>query len=172
MKGHRSRKDRENRDDLAGEHRLGDAGQLVLAVLFLVTWIADSFVLKLTTFLNPTVPLFVRIPIGLVLFVLAGYLSRRSMSLVFGEKREIPRVIREGVFSIIRHPMYLSEILLYLGLLMMSLSLIAALVWAVAIGFLHYISRHEEKLLLGRFGEEYERYMRNVPMWIPRPWKK
>jgi protein-S-isoprenylcysteine O-methyltransferase Ste14 len=63
---------------------------------------------------------------------------------------------------------YLSEILLYLGLLLLSISLAAAVVWIIAIGFLHYISRYEERLLLARFGREYELYMREVPMWIPR----
>jgi protein-S-isoprenylcysteine O-methyltransferase Ste14 len=41
-------------------------------------------------------------------------------------------------------------------------------VWIMAFLFLHFISRFEEKLLLDRFGEEYEQYMREVPMWIPR----
>ena len=60
------------------------------------------------------------------------------------------------------------QILLYLGLLMFSISLAAAVVWVIAIGFLHYISRHEEKLLLAHFGEQYTHYMLEVPMWIPR----
>lgn len=51
---------------------------------------------------------------------------------------------------------------------MLSISLAAAVVWVIAILFLHYISRHEERLLLARFGEDYEQYMREVPMWVPR----
>jgi protein-S-isoprenylcysteine O-methyltransferase Ste14 len=100
--------------------------------------------------------------------VLAGYLARTGLSIVFGERRDEPGVINRGVFSVVRHPVYLSEILLYLGLLMLSVSLAAAAVWVVAIGFLHYISRYEEKLLRARFGDEYAQYMRDVPMWIPR----
>lgn len=46
--------------------------------------------------------------------------------------------------------------------------LAAAVVWVIAIGFLHYISRYEERLFLSRFGEDYEKYMREVPMWFPR----
>jgi protein-S-isoprenylcysteine O-methyltransferase Ste14 len=156
------------RNDLTGEHTVGDAGQLVLALLFALTWIADTFFLRYTTFLNPHVPLVVRLPLGGAVLVLAAYLANTSLSIVFGEVRDPPCVIRESVFDWMRHPMYLSEILLYLGLLMFSLSLAAALVWVVAIGFLHTISRHEEKLLLARFGEAYAQYMREVPMWIPR----
>jgi protein-S-isoprenylcysteine O-methyltransferase Ste14 len=169
---HGRKKAHHQRDDLAGEHVVSDAGQLILACLFAATWIADTFFIKYATFLNQYVPLGVRIPSGIVLLVLAGYLAKTGLSIVFGEEREKPSVIRESVFSVVRHPIYLSEILLYLGLLMLSISLAAAAVWVVAIGFLHYISRYEERLLLERFGEEYERYMREVPMWIPRFWKK
>ncbi len=159
------------RDDLAGEHALGDAGQMVVAFVFAAVWILDSFVLKYTTFLNPYVPLGLRTPLGIVVLILAGYLARRGLSTVFGEERKTPAVIRKGVFGIVRHPVYLSEILAYLGLIVLSISLAAVVVWIIAIGFLHYISRHEENLLLARFGEEYMQYMRDVPMWIPRFWK-
>lgn len=155
------------RNDLAGEHRFGDAGQLILACLFGVTWVVDTFILKYTTTLNHHVPGAIRIPVGIVLLVVSGYLAGTGLSIVFGEKRETPGVIRKSVFGVIRHPIYLSEILLYLGLLMLSLSLAAAFVWVIAILFLHSISRYEEKLLLARFGEEYKEYMREVPMWIP-----
>jgi len=165
---HSQKKAHRHQDDLTGEHTMGDAGQLVLACLFAATWIADTFLLRYTTFLNQYVPLAVRIPCGVVLLVLSGYLARTGLTIVFGEERKKPGVIRKGVFSVMRHPVYLSEILLYLGLLMLSISLAAAVVWVGAIAFLHYISRYEEKLLLERFGRGYEQYMREVPMWIPR----
>ena len=161
-----------NRDDLIGEHKVGDAGQIILACLFLATWIADSFFFKYTTVLNQYMPFSVKIPLGIVLFILSGYLARKGLFIVFGEDRQKPGVIRNSVFGIVRHPIYLSEILLYLGFLMLSTSLVAAVIWIIAIGFLHYISRYEEKLLLARFGEEYRQYMREVPMWIPRLWRK
>ena len=165
---HRQKRAQQHRDDLTGEHAVGDAGQIVLACLFAATWIADTFFFKYTTFLNQYVPLGARIPSGVVLLVLSGYLAKTSLSTVFGEERENPVVIRKSVFCVVRHPVYLSEILLYLGLLMLSISLAAALVWVIAIALLHYISRYEERLLLARFGEDYEMYMREVPMWFPR----
>jgi protein-S-isoprenylcysteine O-methyltransferase Ste14 len=94
------------------------------------------------------------------------------MHIVFGEKREEPGVIRKSVFSVVRHPIYLSEMLLYLGLLMISLSLAATFILFIAILFMHYISKHEERLLLERFGDDYKQYIRDVPMWIPGLWKR
>ena len=131
-------------------------------------WILDTFFLKYTIFLNSYVSLGLRLPFGVALLVVSGYLARKGLSIVFGEVRDNPTVIRKSVFSVVRHPIYLSEILLYCGLLMLSISLAAFVVLLMAIVFLHYNSRFEERLLLARFGQEYQKYMQEVPMWIPR----
>jgi protein-S-isoprenylcysteine O-methyltransferase Ste14 len=155
------------RCDLTGEHPAGDAGQMVLACLFLATWAADSFFLRLTTFPNEYLPLWFRLPLGATLLGLSAYLVRSSHSILFDEERGKDCVVRKGVFKIARHPMYLGELVFYLGLLFLSLSLAAALVWVAGALFLHCISRYEERLLVARFGEEYEAYMKGVPMWLP-----
>jgi len=160
------------REDLTGEHAFGDAGQIILAFLFAGAWIADTFFFQYTTLLNGYVPFVARIPLGALLLILSAYLARTGLAIVFGDRREKPAVIRKGVFGVVRHPVYLSEILLYLGLLMLSLSLAAAGIWVITILFLHYISKYEEKLLLSRFGEDYTKYMKEVPMWLPRFWKR
>jgi len=157
-----------HRDERTGEHKWGDAGQLFFACLFVLVWVADTFFLKYTTFLNQYLPLAVRVVLGGVVLLLSGLLARTGLDIIFGGEGNNTGVIRKGVFNHVRHPIYLGEILLYLGLLMLSISLAAACVWVCAIGFLHYISRYEEGLLLVRFGTDYEQYMREVPMWIPR----
>ena len=166
------KKTNHHHENLTGEYFAGDAGQIILALLFAAIWIADSFFLECTTFLNQYIPLAIRIPIGLVFLIISGYLSIKGLSIVFGEKREEPCVIKKGVFNIVRHPIYLSEIFLYLGLLILNISLAASIVWIIGIAFLHYISKYEESLLFARFGKEYEQYMKEVPMWIPRLRKK
>jgi len=166
------RKKQQLREDLTGEHKIGDAGQLILAVLFVAVWIVDSFFLKATTFLNAYIHWGIRIPLGVVLLILAGYLAQTGLAIVFGEERDTPVVIRKSVFNVVRHPIYLSEILLYLGFLIMSISLAAVIVWIVAIVFLYGISRYEERMLLARFGKDYERYRAEVPMMIPRFWRR
>jgi protein-S-isoprenylcysteine O-methyltransferase Ste14 len=156
------------REDITGEHPLGDAGQMVLLVVFLAVWVADSFFLKYSTFLTMYVSPYVRIPLAVIILVLSAYLARSGLRIVFGERRETPEVIRKGVFSLVRHPIYLSALLFYVALLVASFSLLALGVWIVTIVFYIYISRYEEKLLTERFGKEYEEYMKEVPMLIPR----
>lgn len=151
-----------------GEHGIGDAGQLVLACLFLSVWVADTFFVRATTFLNAIVPPALRIPAGVIVFIFGAVLAKLGLSIVFGEERERPVLIREGAFGLVRHPVYLGEILFYLALLMFSLSLASAAIWFLGIIFMHYISRYEERLLIDYFGEEYRAYMNKVPMWIPK----
>ncbi len=161
-----------HRNDLTGEHGCGDAGQMIFALLFFGVWIADSFFLRYTTQLDKLVSILVRKPIGVVVLFVSAYCAWSGMRIVFGEVREKPSVIRKGVFGVVRHPIYLSEVLLYLGLFILTMSLAAGVVWIFASCFLYYLSRHEERLLLERFGEEYESYMRDVGMWLPRVRRK
>ena len=156
------------RSDLTGEYKFGDAGQLILAILFFTVWISDTFIFDYSTFLNHIVPNAIRLPLGIIFLILSGFLAFRGLYIVFVEKREKPGVIRKSIFNLVRHPIYLGEILLYVYFLMISLSLAAVFVLLIAIIFLNYISKHEEQLLLKRFGDEYKQYMLDVPMWIPR----
>jgi len=162
---------RHHRGNLAGEHRIGDIGQLTLYCLFMALWISDM-VLNYSNFLNEYIPAVIRLPIGIIILIISGYMAGTGLWIIFGKKSQPQGVVRKGVFRFVRHPIYLSEILLYLGLLFLNISLAAALVWIMAMLFLHYISRYEEKLLLVRFGKDYEQYMRDIPMWIPRIWRK
>ena len=160
------------RPDLTGEHRIGDLGQLLFVILFAVVWLGDTIFLKFSAFLNDDIPLWIRLPPGVLLALSAWYLAATSHGIVFREKRDLPEVITKKVYSRMRHPMYFAEVLLYVALMLFSISIAAAFVACGAILFLFYISRHEERLLLTRYGEEYRSYMRQVPMWVPRPWRK
>jgi protein-S-isoprenylcysteine O-methyltransferase Ste14 len=158
----------QHRDNLAGEHRLSDVGQLILYCLFMALWLSDMF-LKYSNFLNAYIPWAIRLPIGVLLLLMAGYMAGSGLMIIFNKKARPRGVIRKGVFRFVRHPIYLSEIIMYSGLLIMNISLAAAFMLVITILFLHYISRYEEKLLLAKFGDEYRQYMKEVPMWFPRP---
>lgn len=155
------------REDLIGENHLSDIGQIMFYIIFMGVWITDTFFFKYSTFKGEQFLPLVRIPLGIIILLTSAYLALTGLRIVFIEKREVPCVIRKSVFGVVRHPIYLSEILLYFGLLILRISLVAAIVWIFAIVFLHYISRYEERLLLSYFGDEYKKYMNEIPMWIP-----
>jgi len=157
-----------DRSDLAGEHKLGDAGQVVLLIVFLLIWICDSFFIRYSTVFPGSLPLWIRIPVAGMILAASFYLAKNGLNTVFVEIREEPAVIREGVFGIVRHPVYLGSVLFYLGLIALTLSILSLAVWIVICAFYHFIARHEENLLRAKFGKSYEDYMNEVPMWVPR----
>ncbi len=166
LNAHQHRSDA-HRKDLAGEHRLGDIVQLIFLVIFLAVWALDSFLFHYTTFLSESIPWFIRFPAGTVILVFAFGLARSGLRVVFREERETPHVITKGVFSYLRHPIYLGAILLYLGMITFTLSLASAALWIIIIVFYRFISHYEEKLLVQMFGDEYREYMKKVPMLLP-----
>ncbi len=165
--GHK-RHSHEHRQDLAGEYRWGDTGQLVLLVLFIIGMSADVFVLKLSDSWQETIPWYFRMVMVLPIIVVAGYFAQRSHKKVFEEERTDLMVINTDVFARIRHPMYFGFILLYVGFVILSLSVIALVVFVVVVIFYYYLCRYEEQLLLAKLGDEYRGYMKNVPMLRPR----
>ena len=81
-----------------GEHPLGDSGQLVLLVLFLLIWVVDSFFLRISTFLSDDVSLLIRLVILSPALIAAVYLihsieyrnqRRRLMTLLYLTKNRI-----------------------------------------------------------------------------------
>jgi len=165
-KGH-LRKSHQHRSDLTGEHAFNDIGQLILLIIFLTVWITDSFIFKYSTFLSQYISNYIRVPIALIVLIMSGLLAGCGLNTVFREVREEPQVITTGVFSIVRHPIYLGSILLYLGFVLLSLSLLSTLVWFIIIIFYYMISRYEERLLTQKFGSAYEEYKKKIPMLLP-----
>ena len=161
-----------DREDLTGEHKAGDTGQLIFLFLFQAIWITDSFIFHWTDFLSDKLAWYYHTAPGLLILIASGYLAWKGLRIVFGETRETPQVITKSVFSVVRHPVYLGSILLYLGQITLTLSLASFAIWIFIVIFYWIISKHEEKLLTERFGEEYESYMKKVPMLFPVKFKK
>lgn len=152
---------------LPGEHPYGDLGQIVFLALFLIVWGLDSFVFKFSTILTATIPLAVRLS-GTALFLgLSFYLYRSSHHIVDEARRSERKLIQNGPFAKVRHPLYLSIVLLYLVFISATLSLAAFGLWLVIFLFYNFIAAYEEKHLLLIFGEEYSRYKNKVSRWLP-----
>lgn len=153
---------------LEGEHPYGDLGQLILFILFLVIWTADSFFLKWTTFLNTAISLWIRLPVAVILIILAAYTAKKSHDRVFGGEKLPDHVLDTGVYGRLRHPMYFGALLIYKGLVLSTLSIASAVLLVGIFCFYDYIARYEEKSLIEKYGSTYETYADRVPRWIPR----
>lgn len=80
-------------------------------------------------------------------------------------------LIISGPFAYVRNPLYIGNILLYLGLGIMSFALFPYLQIVAICFFLwqyHLIIKYEEKYLQNKFGNDYIDYIKNVRSIIPR----
>ncbi|MDO8055868.1 MAG: isoprenylcysteine carboxylmethyltransferase family protein [Candidatus Hermodarchaeota archaeon] len=169
----------------AGEARLSHAIQIGLFVFFIIVWILDSFIFPLFGIFNLaylwTIPLYVASAIGMwgfgfvlaylisivpgiLIIVLALYLMSRS-HIVF--KVQEPKVVDYGLYSRVRHPMYLGSILMYVGFWVTTLSLFSLIPLVAAILGYNYLASQEETFLIEKFGDHYIQYKNRVPKWLP-----
>jgi protein-S-isoprenylcysteine O-methyltransferase Ste14 len=72
-------------------------------------------------------------------------------------------VVATGIYAVVRHPMYLSFLLMSLSLVLLSQHWLNAVLGAAVMGLLYNDMRREEKSNLERFGKDYQRYMEHVP---------
>lgn len=81
-----------------------------------------------------------------------------------------PSLTTTGAYSVVRHPLYVGNLLITTGLL-----LIAHEPWAYAVGFGYWLVSHllivraEEAHLLERFGADFTAWRARVPAWWPKP---
>jgi protein-S-isoprenylcysteine O-methyltransferase Ste14 len=77
-------------------------------------------------------------------------------------------LLTEGIYAHIRHPRYVEIAVGTLGYALFSNWLGALIVGLATLPLLHAIVLLEERELVERFGDEYERYRARVPRYVPR----
>ncbi len=111
--------------------------------------------------------------VGVVAVIAAGLLALWGLRSIGGEMssqaevRAATELVTTGAFGLVRHPLYLSILLLWAG------ASIALLSWFMAACTIALVppfvarSRLEERLLVEHFGDAYRRYADRVPMLLP-----
>jgi protein-S-isoprenylcysteine O-methyltransferase Ste14 len=141
-----------------------------MLVLFFVAWGVDSLA-HFTFGVSTVLVEFSSFPLLLipaVLSLISGvYLVMKSHSEVFGENADKPQLFDSGVYSLVRHPMYLGTLLFCLGFCLVIPSIICLIVWIAFFLFYDKMATYEENDLIRIFGPEYTAYQKRVPKWFP-----
>ncbi len=80
-------------------------------------------------------------------------------------------LIISGPFAYVRNPLYVGNILIYLGLGIMSYAMFPYLQIIALLFFIfqyYLIVKAEEEYLFNTFGEQYKKYFESVPRFFPR----
>jgi protein-S-isoprenylcysteine O-methyltransferase Ste14 len=95
----------------------------------------------------------------------ASYLSA---STVWDEKPQAEVLVQSGPFAFVRHPLYLGNVLLALGLGAAAPLAGWIFIFAATVFFVSALIRYEEDRLTERHGSAYDTYRRRVPSLVPR----
>jgi protein-S-isoprenylcysteine O-methyltransferase Ste14 len=114
--------------------------------------------------------------LGLIITLTGEWLRLWGVSYAGSETRTTGAVggtflVISGPFAHVRNPLYVGNMLIYLGFGIMSFALFPYLqVIALAYFFFQYrvIIKEEEEHLIKAFGKVYEEYCNNVPRFFPK----
>ncbi len=131
------------------------------------------FLLVMVIFAKPTLT---SLAVGFAIILLGEAIRFWGVSIAGSETRTTGTVggtylITNGPFAFVRNPLYVGNMLLYIGVGVMSMALFPWLLIVATIWFyIQYtlIVSKEEEYLAERFGADYEHYRRSVRRFSPR----
>ncbi len=98
---------------------------------------------------------------------IAGFLTLKIKGRPGVNIEETTLLVESGIYRYIRHPLYLSLLLLGTAIVLKNpgpVQITAGIVNAIALFLTALI---EEKEMIEKFGEEYKKYMKHTQMFIP-----
>jgi len=112
-----------------------------------------------------------RAAIGTPIVLLSFYfesLAHRVLRKAHAHPKDIKKLVTVGIYSKLRHPIYLGRIFVNLGFLiifpilpMLFVTIFFIIVWCL-------MAIYEETILIKKFGKKYKKYKKKVPMFIPK----
>ena len=105
--------------------------------------------------------IFLSIILGVIIFLLGTFVYFKWE--IFWYKTYKGQLVTGGIFQYIRHPHYVSIIIVGFGLALFFYSLSALIIAFISIPIMIWSIFDEEKYLLKQYGAEYKKYMKEVP---------
>jgi protein-S-isoprenylcysteine O-methyltransferase Ste14 len=76
-------------------------------------------------------------------------------------------LVKSGIYGFIRHPLYLSILLLGTGIVLKDVGTTQILLGFINLTAIYFTARIEEKEMIMKFGDQYRDYMKETKMFIP-----
>ena len=96
-----------------------------------------------------------------------GFIILYSRGKPEDQMEKTTQLITTSIYKYIRHPMYLSLVLLGFGIMMKDPRLLQIILALVNFITMYFTARVEEKEMITRFGPPYSEYMHKTKMFFP-----
>jgi protein-S-isoprenylcysteine O-methyltransferase Ste14 len=93
-------------------------------------------------------------------------LLAKSWGILFEAQRR-HELATSGPYAYVRHPQYLAFIMIMSGFLLQWPTLVTLVMFPILVYMYVRLARREEREVIAELGEEYRRYMRATPAFIP-----
>ncbi|MFQ6126169.1 MAG: methyltransferase family protein [Candidatus Heimdallarchaeota archaeon] len=77
-------------------------------------------------------------------------------------------LLTDGLYGHVRHPQYLGILLATFGLLIHWITIILSILFPILVYLYYHLAKNEEAFLEEKFKNQFIRYKKTVPMFIPR----
>ncbi len=109
--------------------------------------------------------------IGIALFIaslFAAFYIHSMYPKKHDKPSDFPELLKTGPYSVVRHPFYLAVMVNQLSITLILASWLGLLAFLALLPLWFRLIEVEEQELLDYWGDEYRRYMREVPRLFPR----
>jgi protein-S-isoprenylcysteine O-methyltransferase Ste14 len=105
---------------------------------------------------------------GLPIYIV-GLVGQSAVCASVCATRVTENPLTEGIYRFSRHPYYVTQLVMFIGIGLASASWLL-LLFAVVYSFLHFpMASPEEKRCLEKYGDAYREYMNRTPKWLGLP---
>ena len=105
--------------------------------------------------------------LGSILFVIGMGLFVICAVQVYGSKFMKKGAVQTGLYSVIRHPQYLSLGIAGMGLAILWPRILTVVLWTVMILVYYFLAKDEERRMLNAHRDTYELFMQRTGMFLP-----
>ena len=136
----------------------------IASVTLVVSWLLYFFI-----FHDPIFPLliivgWVSLILGLIFIFLAmGFLHFTGRVEKGRDFTHTTTMVTDGIYAIVRHPLYLGWLLLYPAVIFLSQNWLVTIIGFLGSACMVQISRLDDAGLIEKFGEPYISYLESVP---------
>jgi protein-S-isoprenylcysteine O-methyltransferase Ste14 len=98
---------------------------------------------------------------------IAGYILLKRIGKPTANFENTSNLVKTGLYKYIRHPLYLSLLLLGTGAMLKDVHETQLVLGVVNLVAIYFTARIEEKEMTAKFGDDYRQYMKETRMFIP-----
>jgi len=135
------------------------AGALLVLAYSLLWFLVTSVDIQLLRYIGGGI-----LVVGLILIILPRFVFRSKGKPEKGKDwTDTTVVVDTGIYAVVRHPLYLGWLLMYVALILLSQHWLTAIIGIPGMVCVYLISRQEDQRLIEKFGDDYKCYMQSVP---------